>query len=119
MKPTEPDYCKLCNSLEKLKAFGLCASCYRKDYYKRNQQVEIDRAVIWNKNNKDSYNTNARINYKKLLVNKRCPKCNKQITVNKNKTIVKCRCCGARFTIRKTLSISNKNKHGINLVQLC
>ena len=116
MKPTEPDNCTSCGRLLKLKAFGLCTSCYRKDYYKRNKQAGIDQAVLWNKMNKDSYNAQARINYKKLLVNKRCPKCNKQITVNTNKTTIKCNCCGVGFLIRKTLSISNKNKHGINLV---
>ncbi len=116
MKPTAPDYCKSCSKLKKLKALGLCASCYRKHYYNLHKNKEIKASIHWNQNNQDRCNSTARKNYHKSFVNKRCPNCNKQITVNTNKTTIKCNCCGVGFLIRKTLSISNKNKHGINLV---
>lgn len=80
-------------------------------YKDHNQRIEYTRE--WRKRNPEK-----QIGYRKSrYVNKRCPVCRKNITVNKQRKIRICPYCGARIHVSRTFS-DNKHHgtaHGVKL----
>lgn len=107
--------CVCCEETKEILAKGMCKPCYRKQYYQAHKDKEKESAMSWKHENRDRFNQLERERYRRSLIKKRCPRCNKQILINPKKTLVKCRSCGSKFVVSHTLSISNKNKHGLKL----
>jgi ribosomal protein L37AE/L43A len=86
-----------------------------RQYYIENRDHILEVREKYVENNHDKVLESKRAYNKSITVTKRCPKCNKNVTLRKDYKIVVCRNCGTRISIRKTLSESIKNTHGIKL----
>lgn len=58
--------CGECGNNSKHKAFGLCQPCYRKQYYRKNRDREIQTSTEWLKQNSDRRNQYKRERWSKV-----------------------------------------------------
>ena len=87
--------CKECGEYKEHKAFGLCVSCYRRDYYHKHREHEIKKASINQKNNRARYNILKRKYYHYFKDNGICVICGKN-PINYNIGTTYCSECSLR-----------------------
>ena len=90
--------CKECGQDKEHKAFGLCVSCYRRDYYHKHREQEIQKSHKYQVKHKEHYNKLKRDRRNRLKNNGICQKCGKN-PINYNSSVVYCSECNFQHMI--------------------